>query len=123
MSTTMLPMLQSSCSSLIIQNQLAEETNAILEELAKTSRDAYPNTHLMFFPCMVGYDNAAVRVQWEGQYIEQIGGMWGEGEIATFIEWATASLGTNSNGEAHTAKLGYFTTKTKGWVGEQAGAW
>ena len=122
MSTTMLPMLQSSHSSLIIQNQSAEETNAILEELAKTSRDAYPNTRLMFFPRMVGYDNAAVRAQWEGQYIEQIGGMWGEGEMATFIEWATTSLGTNSNGKAYIAKLGYFTTKTKGWVEELAGA-
>src|ERR1700733_7184237 len=123
MSTTVLLFAQSSRSGLIVQNQSAEETNTILTALADTSRAAYPNTRVMFYPRMVGYDNATVRAQWEEQYIGFVGGMWGEGETATFGEWAVAALGTNASGTAHTTKLGYFTTETEGWVGRPAGVW
>ena len=114
MSTAKLPLAESSRSSLIAQNQLAATTNAILQDLADASYVAYPKTTIMFYPRMVGYDNAAVRAQWEEQYIEQIGGMQGQGEMATFTEWAVEPLGSNFNGSDRTAKLGYFTTKTKG---------
>jgi len=123
MSTSVLPVAQSSRSDLIVQNQSAQETNAALQDLATTSSAAHPNTPIMFFPRMVGYDNAAVRAQWEEQYIEEVGGMWGEGQMATFGEWAVAALGTNANGAAHRVRLGYFTTESEGWVGRPAGAW
>lgn len=123
MSTAVLPQAQSSHSGLIVQNQSAEDTNVLLQALADTSGASHPDTTVTFFPRMIGYDNATVRAQWELQYIEQIGGMWGEGQMATFGEWAAAALGANANGAGHTVRLGYFTTETEGWVGQPAGLW
>ena len=106
-----------------MQNQSAEDTNIILQALATISQTTYRDTPIMFYPRMVGYDSAAIRAQWEEQYIGFVGGMWGEGEMATFGEWAVAALGTSAGGAAHTVRLGYFTTETEGWVGRPAGLW
>jgi hypothetical protein len=52
-------------NGIIVQNQSAEDTNAVLRDLATISHNAYPDILIMLVLQIVGYDNAVVWAQWE----------------------------------------------------------